>query len=159
MTSKEDLISRDLPFNDAERETLKKVVGRIIPPSQDHGIPGADVTEIFMQILEKARQYEAILTTGIAKLDQQSIERFETPFASADFTDQDILLKGLKSSREGFGSILTSITVQAYYQNARVLESLNLEPRPPFPKGHELEQGDWTLLDPVRNKDKIYRKI
>jgi len=36
---------------------------------------------------------------------------------------------------------------------------LDLEPRPPFPKGHELEQGDWTLLDPVRNKDKIYRKI
>jgi hypothetical protein len=99
------------------------------------------------------------LTTGIAKLDQQSIERFETPFASADFTDQDILLKGLKSSREGFGSILASITVQAYYQNAQVLESLDLEPRPPFPKGHELEQGDWTLLDPVRNKDKIYRKI
>ena len=28
------------------------------------------------------------------------------------------------------------------------VRSLGLEPRPPFPKGHVLEDGDWSLLDP-----------
>jgi hypothetical protein len=35
--------------------------------------------------------------------------------------------------------------------------SLGLEARPPFPKGHTLEQGDWSLLDPVRSRPKLWR--
>jgi hypothetical protein len=37
-----------------------------------------------------------------------------------------------------------------YYRDDRVMVSLGLEARPPFPKGYVLEQGDWSLLDPVR---------
>jgi hypothetical protein len=33
-----------------------------------------------------------------------------------------------------------------------------MEARPPFPKGHEVEQGDWSLLDPVRMRPKLYRE-
>src|SRR6516162_1999713 len=39
----------------------------------------------------------------------------------------------------------------------RVMRSLGLEPRPPYPKGFEVEQGDWSLLDPVRARPKLYR--
>ena len=28
---------------------------------------------------------------------------------------------------------------------------------PPFSKGFEVEQGDWSLLDPVRARPKLYR--
>jgi hypothetical protein len=35
--------------------------------------------------------------------------------------------------------------------------SLGMEPRPPFPEGFEIEQGDWSLLDPVRGHPKLYR--
>ena len=35
-----------------------------------------------------------------------------------------------------------------YYRDDRVMVSLGLEARPPFPKGHVLEQGDWSLLRP-----------
>ena len=37
------------------------------------------------------------------------------------------------------------------------LISLGMEPRAPFPKGHVLPQGDWSLLDPVRARGKIWR--
>ncbi|MGH7054344.1 MAG: hypothetical protein ACREFK_16060 [Stellaceae bacterium] len=30
------------------------------------------------------------------------------------------------------------------------MRSLGMEPRPPYPKGFEVESGDWSLLDPVR---------
>jgi hypothetical protein len=38
-----------------------------------------------------------------------------------------------------------------------VLRSLGMEPRPPFPKGHVVEQGDWSLLDAVRNRKPLWR--
>jgi hypothetical protein len=39
-----------------------------------------------------------------------------------------------------------------------VLRSLGLELRPPFPKGYELEQGDWSLLDPVKARPAALRR-
>ena len=52
---------------------------------------------------------------------------------------------------------LTRIILQCYYQDDRVMQSLGMEPRPPFPEGFEVEQGDWSLLDPVRGRPKLYR--
>jgi hypothetical protein len=40
----------------------------------------------------------------------------------------------------------------------RVVRSLGLEPRPPHPKGHVLEDGDWSLLDPVRARALTWRR-
>jgi len=40
-----------------------------------------------------------------------------------------------------------------------VMLSLGQEPRPPFPKGHVVEQGDWSLLDPVRARPPMYRVV
>ena len=37
--------------------------------------------------------------------------------------------------------------------------SLGLAPGPPFPKGHVVEQGDWSLLDPVRNRAPMWRDV
>jgi hypothetical protein len=39
-----------------------------------------------------------------------------------------------------------------------VLRSLGLELRAPFPKGYALEQGDWSLLDPVRARAGTLRR-
>ena len=52
---------------------------------------------------------------------------------------------------------LSRVILQCYYRDDRVVRSLGLEPRAPFPKGHILEQGDWSLLDPVRQRPKMWR--
>ena len=49
--------------------------------------------------------------------------------------------------------------LQCYYRDDRVVRSLGLEPRPPFPKGHVLEQGDWSLLDAVRGRPRMWRDV
>ena len=54
-------------------------------------------------------------------------------------------------------TVNTRIVLQCYYRNDRVMIPLGMEPRPPFPKGHVLPQGDWSLLDPVRARGKIWR--
>ncbi len=53
---------------------------------------------------------------------------------------------------------LTRVVLQCYYRDERVVRSLGLEPRPPFPKGHALEQGDWSLLDPVKARPTMWRQ-
>jgi hypothetical protein len=37
------------------------------------------------------------------------------------------------------------------------MRSLDMEVRPPFPQGFAVEQGNWSLLDPVRKRPKLYR--
>ena len=52
---------------------------------------------------------------------------------------------------------LGRIIVGAYYRDDRVLLALKLEARAPFPKGYDLEQGDWSLLDAVRDRPPLWR--
>ena len=54
---------------------------------------------------------------------------------------------------------LIRVVLLCYYRDDRVMRSLGLEPRPPFPKGHVVEQGDWSLLDPVRARPPMWRKV
>jgi hypothetical protein len=54
---------------------------------------------------------------------------------------------------------LMRVILLCYYRDNPVMRSLGQEPRPPFPKGHTVEQGDWSLLDPVRARAPFYRKV
>ena len=53
---------------------------------------------------------------------------------------------------------LTRVILLCYYRDDRVMRSLGQEPRPPFPKGHVVEQGDWSLLDAVKKRAPFYRR-
>ena len=154
-----DLITTELPLTDDERQILKLIDSDIIPGSEEFNLPGADDPKIFARILDKGRKHEDLLRQGINLIDQQSKDRFDTSFVEASNTDRSTLIEALKTSNGMFVPVLVSITLQAYYQDPRVLESVDLEGRPPFPDGYEVEQGDWSLLDPVRNREKFYRKV
>ena len=39
------------------------------------------------------------------------------------------------------------------------MQGLGMEPRAPFPDGFEVETGDWSLLEPIKVRGKIYREI
>ena len=59
---------------------------------------------------------------------------------------------------EPAAATLVRVVLQCYYRDDRVLRSLGLELRPPFPKGYPLEQGDWSLLDPVKTRPSMWRR-
>ncbi|HYI30159.1 MAG TPA: hypothetical protein VD863_20150, partial [Bradyrhizobium sp.] len=54
---------------------------------------------------------------------------------------------------------LVRVVLLCYYRDDRVMRSLGQEVRAPFPKGHVVEQGDWSLLDPVRARPPMYRRV
>jgi len=53
---------------------------------------------------------------------------------------------------------LARVILQCYYRDDRVLRSLGLQLRAPFPKGHVLPDGDWSLLDPVKARPAKLRR-
>ena len=133
--------------------SLRCLAEMMIPASAEYGMPGAGDGTIFADILRTlGRDAEHVLTV-LRMLDQ---------IAGGVFADMEPALRETAAMqlRESGGEPLIyaeRIILQCYYRDDRVMRSLGLEPRPPFPKGFELEQGDWSLLNPVRVRPKLYR--
>jgi hypothetical protein len=143
----------DAALTAEEKRSLRCVAAMMIPASAAHGVPGADDHAIFADILD---------SIGLdAALVQQALQRLDA-FGGGVFADCDPARREAAAAalREAGGPPLTALTrvvTQCYYRDDRVMRSLGMEVRAPFPKGFEVEQGDWSLLDPVRARAAFYR--
>jgi len=68
------------------------------------------------------------------------------------------VMNELAATEQAFLPGLIFHTYVGYYLNDRVIEALGREPRPPHPKGYDMEASDLTLLDDVRRRPKLYRE-
>ena len=138
-------------FTEADIAKLRRLVGRMIPASGEYAVPGADDETIFADIIRTLEPQAALTQKMLASLD----------LSLADLPDPrvDAAIQSLLSSAEPALGMILSAVVQCYYRDDRVMRSLGMDPRPPFPKGFDVEQGDWSLLDPVRARPKIWRDI
>lgn len=120
----------------------------MIPASEEFGVPGADDAAIFADIVGSLGRDHAHVRAALGQFSAMSGGGFSGLEEAA----------GLLLTQGGPAvGTLGRVILQCYYRDDRVIRSLGLEPRPPFPKGHTLEQGDWSLLDPVRARPKMWR--
>jgi hypothetical protein len=138
-----------------EMRSLQCVAGMMIPASRAHGVPGADDDTIFTDILDSIGRDEAVVKQALARLDELT----GGVFADCDRARRDAAAAALQAAGGVVLAALTRVIVQCYYRDDRVMQSLGMEARPPFPKGFEVEQGDWSLLDPVRARAPFYRQV
>jgi hypothetical protein len=136
-----------------ETRSLRCVAAMMIPPSQAHQVPGADDDAIFTDITNSIGQDAALVKQALQHLDT---------LAAGIFADcQPAQRQAAAAAFQNAGGppllALTRVITQCYYRDDRVMRSLGMELRPPFPKGFEVEQGDWSLLDPVRARPPFYR--
>lgn len=138
----------------AQRDDLRALAGVIIPASDEYRVPGADDDKIQADMLKTlgrdARDVREALTM-LAKLAEGS-------FAALDPSQRMRTALRLRGIGTPCVATLTRVVMQCYYRDDRVVRSLGLEARPPFPKGHVLEGSDWSLLDPVRARALGWRK-
>ena len=66
-------------------------------------------------------------------------------------------VREIESTQPAFIPTLFVPTCIAYYQHPEVLIGLGLEPRPPHPKGYDLDPGNLEALERVRRRGKRYR--
>ena len=154
-----DTIATDNPFTTGEQRTLLALVGAVIPASPDHGVPGADDREIAADILATARPYHASVAKALGQVESTAAKRYDAAYTDLDAATRARIASDLSRSRfAGVGTLVT-ITAQCYYRDDRVMRSLGMEPRSPYPDGFDIPQGDWSLLDPVRQRGRIYKEV
>ena len=143
----------DQTLTEAEIADLRCLAGMIIPPSAKYGVPGADDDTIFSDIVNSIGRDRNDVRAALARLRTLA----GGSFAALDATRRSEVAAKLRAEGGAQVGVLTRIVLLCYYRDDRVMVSLGLEARPPFPKGHVLEQGDWSLLDPVRVRKPFWR--
>ena len=140
-----DLVASDGSFSPNERELIRTVVELMVPEDAQFGVPSAADERILSQILLAAeRDVEQIKT---------AIGYAQNILAARDNTEDAISL--LEGRREL--APLVAIVMQSYYSDPRVMQALGKEARAPFPKGYQLPEDDWSMLEPVQARGKIWR--
>ena len=145
----------DQNLNEEQTRDLRALAGMIIPPSEAFGVPGADDALIFSDIVRSLERDRDDACRALAQLAALAGGAF------ADLTPER-RSEVANTFRESGGAPLAALVrviLLCYYRDDRVMRSLGFEPRPPFPQGHVVEQGDWSLLDPVRARPRMYRLV
>jgi hypothetical protein len=137
-----------------QRDDLRAIAAMIIPASIEYNVPGADDADIQADMLATLGRDAPAVSAALDHLARLAGQ----PLASLDPARRDSLAQQFRASGGTAAAALVRVVLQCYYRDDRVLRSLGVELRPPFPKGYELEQGDWSLLDPVKARPSVLRR-
>lgn len=139
-------------------ETVKAMLDCLIPGDAS-GWPAAGqhgLTERFMELLESlSEQADSHLATVLAGLPDD--------FLALSADRQTACLTTLESAQpEAFETVLKACYA-AYYTDPHIRQILEektgYEARPPQPEGYVLPPFDESLLEPVRARGPIWRKV
>jgi hypothetical protein len=139
----------DAVLSPAETRNLRRIAGIMIPASDEYAVPGADDPAIFADIVRSLGRDTEAVRTALAEI--------AALFADPDPVRAGVAAVSFLTGNSPEAETLGRVILQCYYRDDRVLRSLDIEPRPPFPKGHTVEQGDWSLLDAVRDRPPLWR--
>jgi hypothetical protein len=144
------------PLSETQQETLRAVLDTIVPASQGGRLPAAGALGLAAVLADKAPLLMPALAPGLTWLDEQA---GEPGFAGLGTAARRDALAALTERDPGFLPGLVFHTYLHYYQRGEVLVGLGLEARPPYPGGYPLEENDLSLLDPVRERGRMYRDV
>ena len=142
-------------LTEAQEHALSAVLDTILPASADGRLPAAGALGLAAVLAEKVPELIAVLAPGLASLDEAA---GGAGFAALGPAARREALDTLAARDPGFVPGLVFHTYLHYYQRGEVLLGLGLEARPPYPGGYPVEENDLSLLDPVRERGKLYRE-
>jgi hypothetical protein len=147
-------MSADATLTPAQKGDLRAIAGVMIPASAEFDVPGANDPLIQADIVATLGRDRGLVRAALDELARLA----GMPLADLDPARRDAVAMELRAKGGAAVATLTRVVLQCYYRDDRVVRSLGLEPRPPYPKGHVLEDGDWSLLDPVRARPPLWRR-
>lgn len=138
----------------AQRDDLCTIAAMIIPASDEYKVPAADDPAIQADILNTLGRDSAMVRQALDQLARLAGK----PLSALDPAKRDVIAQEFRATGGAAAATLVRVVLQCYYRDDRVLRSLGLELRAPFPKGYVLEDGDWSLLDPVKARPASLRR-
>jgi len=139
----------------ADLRDLRRLAGLMIPAAAEYDVPGADDEAIFSDIVRSLGRDQDDVRKALTMLRELAGDEF------AALVDAEAEAAAMALLRREVPEIaaLGRAVLQCYYRDDRVVRSLGLEPRAPYPRGHVLEEGDWSLLDAVRGRPRMWRDV
>ena len=139
----------------ADLRDLRRLAGLMIPAAAEYDVPGADDEAIFSDIVRSLGRDQNDVRKALTMLRELAGDNFAALVdAEAEATAMVLLRREVPEI-----TALGRAVLQCYYRDDRVVRSLGLEPGAPYPRGHVLQQGDWSLLDAVRNRPRMWRDV
>ena len=130
----------------AQVNDLRTVAAMIVPASEEYNVPGADDPTIQADMIATLGRDTMLMRAALDHLARLAGQ----PLAELDAAKRDAVAKEFRATGGAPAATLVRVVLQCYYRDDRVLRSLNIELRAPFPKGYVLAEGNWSLLDPVK---------
>jgi hypothetical protein len=138
-----------------ELRDLRRLVGIMVPPSTEFGMPGADDEMIFTDIARSIGRDLGGVRAALAMLREAA----DSDFSRLDALRAEGTAMAMLSRGGPAVTALGRVVLQCYYRDDRVMRALGREPRAPFPKGHAIEAGDLGLLEAVRRRPRMWRDV
>ena len=157
MAERKNIIGSDALLTEAQADIVAVLLNMIVAPSEDGRMPGAGQFDVLAYIREAASEVVPALREELDRLEEHAQASFGEKFVALAETDRQAVVDELRASERDFLHGLAAQTVACYYQQDQVLEAIGMEARPPYPKGYEVKPGDLSLLDPVRQRGKLFR--
>ena len=143
-----DILASDSTYTEDQRALLTRLCDLMIPAGEDR--PSAADPELFKDILSRLSTHEAVLKPALAILATLALEKLTA-------SEQVALINQHREAYPAFFQVFESQVIQVYYANSVVLTSLGVNAPSPYPGGYDVEETDWSLLDPVRGREPFYR--
>ena len=143
------------PLSPTQRRTLRAAAALVIPASAEFGgVPGADDEPIAADIERTLGRDRPAVLRALEKLDAAA----GGPLADQAAAQREAAGCWLREHEPLLATTFAALVVACYYRDDRVMRSIGLEPRPPYPQGYEVEPGDYAaLLEPVLARGRLWR--
>ena len=139
----------------ADEEHMLMHLLDVIPPNGDRELPGAGalgLTNSIARTVQQTPMVRPVVEYGLSTLAELARKRKPAGFAGLSAQEAKEVWEEFAATDQFFLPAFLFLVYSSYYQHPRVVEALGLEARAPHPKGHTMEESDWTLLDPVRER-------
>lgn len=134
---------------------LKVVLDTMLPGDEALGMPPASSLDFELYQLRHGAtaEIERFLVVLAGVVDK----KFGQPFDTLDAAQRMAAINGCKVTDVRAFSAFVNHALRAYYTDRAILQRLSTDAVPPFPAGNQLDDDDWTLLEPVYERGPIWR--
>ena len=146
-------------FTATEHATLDALMDLMIPASRDGRMPSARSLDLFADTAGLSLKDAALLQSGLREIEAWAQGDHGATFAQLQTTAAMAVVDHMRARHPDFIHAFNLNTTARYLKDASVMPLIGLEPRPPWPKGHAVKEGDWSLIEVVRKRPKIYREV
>jgi hypothetical protein len=135
---------------------LKTVIDTMLPGDPVLGMPSASTIDF--EIYLKQHKLNQLSFDFIKMLDKVCEEKKGMAFIDLDEVNKMQAINDCKLVDVRVFSAMVGHLLKAYYTDPAVLIKIKSGSVPPFPNGNPIEEDDWSILEPVYERGRVFRE-